>query len=188
MTKQQKSLGLGLKFVLLILLVFTITLSINTYIKINIEAQQYTSRLIEKGKLLAKVTALIAPEAIFAFDFSAMNDNVKDISAQEDVIYCAIKNQEGEFLTSYFDMNKPEIKRIVQSNPDIKLANVIEHLKNNKNIITLNSPIEFENENLGSVVIGISKYKFKETIKSTLIRELSINFIMLLFLSGMIFY
>lgn len=189
MSKQHKtSLSLGLKFVLLIVLVFTITLSINTYIKINIESETYLTNLINKGKLLSKVTALIAPEAIFAFDFSSLNDNVRDISAQDEVIYCAIKNKENEYLTSYFDSSKPEINKIVKSEPDIKLAGIINKLEKNDEIITLNTPIEYEGNNLGSVVIGISKHKFKQTIKSTLYREITINIIMLLFLSIVIFY
>ncbi len=189
MSKQQKkSIGLGLKFVLLIVLVFTITLSINTYIKINIESTAYSTSLINKGKLLSKVTALIAPEAIFSFDFTGLNDHVKDISTQDEVVYCAIKNQDNEFLTSYFDPSKPEIKKIVKSIPGIKLSALISKLESKDDIITLNTPIEYEDRSLGSVVIGISKNKFKQAIKSTLYRELSINIAMLLFLSIVIFY
>ncbi len=189
MSKQQKiSLSLGLKFVLFVILVFTITLSINTYIKIQIETKEYSTNLINKGKLLSKVVALMAPEAMFAFDFSHLNDYVRDISAQDEVVYCAIKNPENEFLTSYFDSTKPEINEVVTSNPNIKLAGIINKLESNTNIITLNTPIEYEGNHLGYVVIGISKYKFKDTIKSTLYREVTSEIIMLLFLSTVIFY
>ncbi len=189
MHKQSKiSLSLGLKFVLLVVLVFTITLSINTYVKIQIETKEYSASLISKGKLLSKMVALIAPEAIFSFDFNHLNDYVRNISAQDEVVYCAIKNQEGEFLTSYFDSSKPGINSIVASNPGIKLAEVIKQLENNPNVIMLDASIEYEDNQLGSVLIGISKYKFKHTIQATLYREIISEIIMLIFLSAVIFY
>jgi len=184
----QISLSLGLKFVLLVVLVFTITLSINTYVKIQIETKEYSASLINKGKLLSKMVALMAPEAIFAYDFNHLNDYVKNISAQSEVLYCAIKDQEDKFLTSYFDSSKPGINSIVASNPGIKLAEVIKQLKNNPNVIMLDTPIEYEGNQMGSVLIGISKYKFKQTIQATLYREVISEIIMLIFLSAVIFY
>ncbi len=189
MIKQQKiSLSLGLKFVLLIVLVFIITLSLNTYIKIQIETKEYSTNLVNKGKLLSKVVALMAPEAIFAFDFNHLNDYVRDISAQDEVVYCAIKNQKNEFLTSYFDSSKPAINKIVASTPDIKIAALINKIESNTDIITLSTPIEYEGNHLGSVLIGISKHNYQEIIKSTLYREITAEIIMVLFLSVMIFY
>jgi len=187
--KDQKiSLSLGLKFILLIVLVFTLTLSINTYIKIKIEKETYLKNLINKGELLSKVTALISPEAIFSFDFSSLNDNVRDISSQDEVIYCAIKNKEMEFLTTYFDPKKLEIIPLVKEQHNIGLTGIISHLSNNADIITLTTPIVFEDINLGSVELGISKYKFNQLINATLYRELTTNILMVLFLSTIIFY
>jgi len=187
-TQQKISLSLGLKFVLLVVLVSAITLSINTYVKIKIETKERSTNLINEGKLLSKVTALMAPEAILAFDFSHLNDYVRDISAQDNVVYSAIKNQENELITSYFDLSKPEIKKIVSLSPNIKLAAVINKLENNPDVITLSTPIEYEGSNLGSVIIGISNYAFKQAIKKTLYREIIAEIIMLLFLSVVIFY
>jgi len=186
-TKVKNSIGLGTKFVLLIVLVITITFTINTYLKIAADSEAFSNALINKGKLLSKVTALIAPEAIFAFDFSTLNDNVKDITQQDEVVYCAIKNTEDEFLTSYFDSNKPAISNILKNSPKLKFPEIIELLKMNKEIITLNTPIGFEGNNLGSVIIGISKYRYKQILKSTLTREIIINLTMLVLLSVIIY-
>lgn len=183
-----KAISLGLKFILLIVLVFTITLSINIYTKIKIDTENNLTALINKGKLLSKVVAFIAPEAIFSFDFSTLNDNVKDISNQDDVIYCAIINSENQLLTSHFDKQKPIISNILQQQPELKLKNIIESLENHSNVVNLETPIEFEGSSLGSVVIGISKQGYLERLKSTILREIMINVGMLIFLSLVIFY
>ena len=183
-----KSISLGLKFVLLIVLVFTITLGINIYTKIKIETDTYSTALINKGKLLGKVVSLIAPEAIFSFDFSTLNDYVKDISDQDEVIYCVIKNSENQLITSHFDKKKPIISRIVLKQPDIKLKSLITTLKSEPDVVTIETPIEFEGNKLGDVIIGISKYRYKNILQSSIIRELLINFGMLIFLSIIIFY
>lgn len=185
---KQKSISLGLKFVLLIVLVFTITLSINIYTKIRIDSITFSEALLEKGKLLSKVTALIAPEAIFSFDFSTLNENVKDITEQDEVVYCAIMNNQKELLTSHVNTTKSVINSLVRTNPDINLKEIIKILGNNPDVITLNTPIEFEGSYLGSVVIGISKSRYKEIIQSTIKREISINSAMLLFLSFIVYY
>jgi len=183
-----KSISLGLKFVLLIVLVFTITLGINIYTKIKIETDTYSTALINKGKLLGKVVSLITPEAIFSFDFSTLNDNVRDISDQDEVIYCAIKNSENQLITSHFDKEKPIISRIVLNQPDIKLKNLITTLESEPDVVTIETPIEFEGNKLGNVIIGISKHRYKNILQSSIIRELLINFGMLIFLSIIIFY
>ena len=181
-------MSLGLKFVIFILLIFTITLSINTYTKISIDNKTFSTALLDKGKLLSKVTALIAPEAIFAFDFSSLNDNVRDISDQNEVVYCTIVNQDHEYLTSHFDSSKPIIKKLLETNPELKISDIVTHLKNDSNVITLHTPIEFEGSNLGTVITGISKTRYKKVIHNTLIRELSINIGMLIFLSIVVYY
>ena len=183
-----KSISLGLKFVLLIILLFIITLGINIYAKIKIETDTYSTALINKGKLLGKVVSLIAPEAIFSFDFSTLNDNVKDISDQDEVIYCAIKNSENQLITSHFDKKKPIINRIVLKQPDIKLKSLITTLESEPDVVTIETPIEFEGNKLGKVIIGISKYRYKNRLHSSINRELLINFGMLIFLSIIIFY
>lgn len=183
-----KSISLGLKFVLLIVLVFTITLGINIYTKIKIETDTYSTALKNKGELLSKVVSLIAPEAIFSFDFSTLNDNVKDISDQDEVIYCAIKNTENQLITSHFDKKKSIISRIVLKQPDIKLKSLITTLESEPDVITIETPIEFEGNKLGNVIIGMSKYRYKKILQSSIIRELLINFGMLIFLSIIIFY
>jgi len=184
----RKSISLGLKFVLFIVLVFTITLSVNTYTKIQIDTKTFSTALINKGTLLSKVTALMAPEAIFSFDFSTLNDNVKDISAQDEVIYCTIKNQDNIYLTSHFDSSKPTIKKLLKGNSKLKIAEIVTLLKKNKNVITLNTPILFEGSNLGTVILGLSNHRYKEILQATLVREITINIGMLIFLSVIIFY
>ena len=61
-------------------------------------------------------------------------------------------------------------------------------LKKNKNVITLNTPILFEGSNLGTVILGLSKDRYKEILQATLIREITINIGMLIFLSVIIYY
>jgi len=147
-----------------------------------------STELLNKGKLLSKVTALISPESIFSYDFTTLNDNVRDISAQEDVVYCTIKNQNGDYLTSYFNKDKPLIKKLLNVNSSIKITELVTLLKKDPDVITLHTPIEFEGSNLGSVILAISKVRNKQNIYNALLRELYINLVMLIFLSISIYY
>lgn len=184
----KKSVSLGLKFAILVAIVFAITLGINLFTKIIIESNNNTTAIIDKGKLLSKVIALIAPEAIFTFDYSSLNDYVKDITDQDDVVYCAIKNNVNQFVTSHLDKTKPIIKQLSSEMPNPNLGGIISKLKYNPDVITLNTPIEFEGSYLGEVIIGLSKDRYTNLLHSAITRELFINIGMLLFLSLIIYY
>lgn len=184
----KNSIGLGLKFVFFIVLIFIITLSINGYIKIKTEKSHLHNMLLNKGKLLSKLIASISPEFIFSYDYITLNDYVKNISDQKDIIYCIIKNQKDEILTPFISYDKPLIKKITSINSTIKANEIITLLKNNPNVITLETPIEFEGEILGNVVLAISLLRNKATIKDSFLQELYINIAMLVFLSLSIYY
>ena len=110
-----KSLSLGVKFVVSVVIILAIIFSISGYISYNSDVKRHTFHFNEKAKLLADVVSLVTPEAIFAFDFFSLNEHIKKISLRHDVVYCAIKDHEGKYVTSFLNRDDPIISQAIKN-------------------------------------------------------------------------
>ncbi len=165
------NLGLGVKFTIIVSIIIAFTISSTTYFTINAEKLSRQSALVDKGNLLAKVVALVSPESIFSFDFVTLNNNVKDISLQDDIVYCAIKDLNNVYLTSFLNKNNSHIKHAI-SNTNGKIKDVIEYVKNNNDLILIKHPINFDGVSIGAVDMAIAKTKIDLYVKEIVRREL----------------
>jgi len=180
--------SLGLKFVMLVAVVVSITMSSSTYYAISLETEKHTKDFEDKGELLADVVSLVSPEAIYAFDFFALNENVKEISLRKNVVYCAIKDQQGKFITSFLNSEDPIIKRNIDRSNSMDLENVLPLVDAEENIITIKKEIVYDGENLGEVYVGMSTQEIIEYYNQSVGRNLILTASVILLLSFMIFY
>ena len=182
-----QSSSLGLKFVVLVAVVLSITMSSSAYYSISLETERHTKDFEEKGDLLADVVSLVSPEAIYAFDFFALNENVKEVSLRRNVVYCAIKDQSGKYITSFLNLDDPIIKRNTQKLDSTELKMVIPSIDAEKNIISIKKTIIYDGEKLGEVYIGMSTQEIVEYYQHAVKRNLSLTAGVIFILSIMIY-
>jgi len=182
------SFNLGSKFVILIVLVLFTTLSVSTYLTVTSNIERNNKEFEEKAHLLADVVSLVSPEAIFSFDFFSLNENVKVISLRPDIIYCAIKDREGKYITSFLNLDNPIISGFVEKTKSKSLENIIPLVDAEPHVLAFNSPIEYEGEVLGQVYIGMSTDKITQETTQELTKELIMSSVSILVLIFLIYY
>jgi hypothetical protein len=92
-------LGLGAKFTLTVLVFLAVTTAANTLYDLEASARFHEQQLIERGRALGRLIALVSPEAILGFDFLLLNDYTREVSTQPDVVYGVIMSPEGTVLS-----------------------------------------------------------------------------------------
>lgn len=183
-----KGTSLGLKFVLLVAVVLSITMGSSAYYSISMESKKHTKDFKEKGDLLADIVSLVSPEAIYAFDFYTLNENVKEVSLRKNVVYCAIKDQDGKYITTFLNTDDPIIKTNLEKSNSRALSDVIPLVDAEHNIITINKSIIYDGEKIGEVNIGLSTQEIIENYNQALKRYLFLSIGVILILSFMIYF
>lgn len=184
------STSLGTKYILVVASVLSVTMSINAYYSIEENRKLLTKHILTKASLLGRIISLSAPEAILKYDFYNLNEYAKNISEQNDIVYCAIADTKGRFITSYYDKRNPYIADILKNTQKLKIDILIQKLDIKKEIIQKRTNIFFNNNYLGEVIIGVSYDSVKEKLSILLKREFVTNIIiiiLLVFLMHLIF-
>jgi len=183
-----RSSSLGLKFVVLVAVVLSITMSSSAFYSISLELKKHTKDFAEKGELLVDVVSLVSPEAIYAFDFYTLNENVKKISLGKNVIYCAIKDHQGKYITSFLNSDDPMINRILKKTNSMDLEKVIPIIDTENNVITIKKVITYDGDILGEVFVGMSTQEIVEYYNQSVKRSLLLTSGVIFLLSIMIYF
>jgi diguanylate cyclase (GGDEF)-like protein len=157
-------LGLGAKFTLTVLIFLAATTAINTVYDLEASARFHEQQLVERGRALGRLIALVSPEAILGFDFLLLNDYTREVSTQPDVVYGVIMSPEGELLSSHIDDTDPFVKKHLGSgthdaNELLKLRATREEL------INLSFPIIHNEKILGHFLVGLSREALTEEFR-----------------------
>jgi len=169
------SLSLSLKIVIMIVVVLAITLSSSAFYSIDTDNKRHIEHFYEKADILADVISRISTESLLTFDFFTLDENVKEISLKKDVVYCAIKSSQGEFLTAYLDVEDPLIAQYVQQTGSDKLHVVLPLVDNTDNTYKVIKKIKFDEQVLGEVHLVMSMESFDLHSRHVIIRELLVS-------------
>ncbi|MFK5891987.1 MAG: response regulator [Pseudomonadota bacterium] len=163
--------------------------------------QEIQNVLHEKGKLLGHFVAKITPESILTYDFITLNDNIYEISHQQDFIYAVITLKEDNPLTnntneafisankevaatSYLNYDKPEISSAASFLGSKELMPIVRYLQTQESIFHMEFPVIHEGQQLGTVLIGISAQRLwdklaKESLWITLVSAIFLSIVLL---------
>ena len=175
-------LGLGAKFTLTVLIFLAATTAINTVYDLEASARFHEQQLVERGRALGRLIALVSPEAILGYDFLLLNDYTREVSTQPDVVYGAIVNPEGELLSSHVDDTDPFVKKHLRDRP----RDVRELLKlqvTRDELINLRFPISHDGKVLGDFLVGLSRDALHDEFRRQLAVKLLALGAVVLFLS-----
>ncbi|HET7767114.1 MAG TPA: EAL domain-containing protein [Burkholderiales bacterium] len=175
-------LGLGAKFTLTVLIFLAATTAANTFYDLEASARFHEQQLVERGRALGRLIALVSPEAILGFDFLLLNDYTREVSTQPDVVYGAIVSPEGELLSSHIDETEPFVKKHMPKGPRTAL-DLLRLQAARDELINLRFPISHDGKILGEFLVGLSREALHEEFRRQLAVKLLALAAVVLFLS-----
>lgn len=174
---------LGTKFALLVTLILLTTLSVVTFFSVRTQQNLFTDNLRSKSEALGSFVSLISPGTILAYDFEGMTDYVREVSKDNDVVYAVLIAANGINLTTYLDKSNPIIvEAITRHSNQSNILEIIADIDQRADIITLRYPINFDDEQIGTVALGVSTEQVDAYTRRTLKRSLLTSGLIIVFL------
>ncbi|TNF99225.1 MAG: HAMP domain-containing protein [Gammaproteobacteria bacterium] len=178
-----KNMSLGTKFSIMVLAIMSVTLTSATYIYINAQHQLFLDNLKAKGSALGDFASLISPESILSYNFENMNNFMREISKEQDVIYGVLVAKNGINLSNYLDSTNEFVSSAIAALDSFKTLPVIDYIDARDDIISMNFPVYFDEQIIGYLRIGLSRKRIDESMENTLIHMMLANVFIILFLS-----
>ena len=179
-------LNLGTKFTLTVLIIMAGTMVANMLYFLDRSTQFHEQQLVERGRALGRLIALVSPDAILGFDFLLLNDYTREVSSQQDVVYGVIVNPQGVPISSYVNDADPVIRKRIEAAHANDIPNLLQKLDGQADLIQLEFPITQNDAVLGRFLVGISRQSLQREFRRQLIVQILVLVAMVLFLSAAI--
>ena len=176
-------LSLGAKFTIIVLIILVGTMSANTLYFLSTSSSFHEKQLVERGRALGRLIALVSPDAILGFDFLLLNDYTREVSSQPDVAYGVIVNAKGLPISSYVNDSDPLIKKLLGPAKSSDIANLLQKLEGRGDLIQLEFPIIHNKVALGRFLVGISRQSLQSEFRRQLIIQILVLAVIIVFLS-----
>ncbi len=176
-------LSLGAKFTITVLIILVVTMAINTFYFLGTSARFHEQQLLERGRALGRLIALISPDAILGFDFLLLNDYTREVSSQPDIVYGVIVNPKGAPISSFINDAHSLIKKRFAAEDLQNVTALLQKLNGQDDLIQLQFPIVHNKQVLGHFLVGISRQSLRSEFNRQLIIQLLVLAGIVVFLS-----
>ena len=139
------------KFIFIVVVVLSITMGFSLYLYHQTQVKNYRDQLEVRGKSLGDFIALTSSDALLGQDYLLMNQYMKEITHQPDVVYGVILSAEGNNLTSYLDHEN----KIITDAYDDEILKTIKNINKLPDVFTMTFPMGTDHR-IGSIVLGFS--------------------------------
>ncbi len=145
----------------------------NTYFRYEEEIDRQIDNLSSRGDSLASLLAEISIEPLLTYDYVTLSAYTADASHQQYVAYVVVLDGKGQPIIKY----QKSSSRAVTPGSGVPedMGNEIKTLQANRNLISLQVPIMFENKQLGNVVIGMDPRDAYRKAEERLLFQLLMN-------------
>ena len=149
------------------LLVIVITSVIGFFV-LDVQKKQFKNQLIDFGKSLLHIMTINAPDKILAEEDLALFKLVKDISANEQIVKVSITNSKN-IIIGHSDIDQvnrefspPE--NLIKTTPPVNGVSIYSFVKGNREFLYLQSPLTYQNVNIGNAQLVISQKVIEESM------------------------
>jgi len=177
--KLRHRISLGLKFILVVIVILAITMTIGAFINYYTQKKNFHDQLVQQGNTLGSFVALISPEAILGYDFVLLEQYMREITQQEDVVYGVILSPTNDNLTSYLDTDHPLLTGKLRAN----LSDTLAYIDNQNEVLPMRFPILSNGRLIGTVALGLSDRRVIELTQQALYQQLVEGSVIIIFLS-----
>ncbi len=192
MGRNSHTLSLGVKFVMLVVIAVSITLTTTSYYSLTSEMMMHHKHFAQRVNLLAEVISIVSRENISLRDSFVLDENIRKISGEKDVVYCGIKNREGLYITNYVNNKNEFIAELSDTHIGLLegqegLTKLVAELSKLPINIAVNKPVYLNGELIGEVVLIMSMADIKQELRSVIIEEITMGLFSVFILSIIIF-
>lgn len=177
--KLRHRISLGTKFLLVVIVILAITMTIGAFINYYTQKKNFNDQLVQQGKMLGSFVALISPEAILGYDFVLLEQYMREITQQEDVVYGVILSPSNDNLTSYLDTDNPHMAGNLRAN----LTDTLTFIDKQNDVLPMRFPILSNGQLIGTVALGISDRRITALSQQALYQQLVESSVIIIFLS-----
>ena len=163
--------SLGAKFLVLVATVLVAILGIKGVLGYCAEVEQLNARLVSKGESLGRFLASISPAPILSYDLITLDDYVREVTRDEDVVYALIESQDGVAFTHYLDRAKPAIAPLAPEAQGSAQA-AAAALRDRSHLLHLEFAVRVGTRELGRVHLGLARERVLAEARRELGREL----------------
>lgn len=149
--------SLGHRFAILVAFILLLSLGISSGLQYRAQSTLFLEGLRSEGKSLGNFMADISAEAIITYDITNLNEYAREITEQEGVVYGMVLTQDNIAITNYIDDENEYVSEIVRKQNISNATDIVAFLRSNKNIMNLSVPIEINDRQLGTVLIGMDQ-------------------------------
>ena len=160
---------LAVRFIVLAASLTAVTLGVTAWISYQTYRDVYTRHLISKAETLAGFVAAISPDRIFSYDFSSLHIYVKKLGDNEDLVYAVVLAENGQPLTSFLDRRRPVVMQAIKEVGSEDAARVARYIASLPDTIEVTAPIMFNQEQIGTVMIGVTRYFIDKDLRQLLL-------------------
>ncbi|HET7669334.1 MAG TPA: EAL domain-containing protein [Burkholderiales bacterium] len=180
-------LSLGSKFALTVLVILAVTMAANTLYFFRAWAQLQEQQLVERGRALGRLIALVSPEAMLGFDYLLLNDYTREVALRRDVVYAVIVTAQGAPVSSSVESSGSPLKQRLSAARGDDILKAIESVRDDPDLIGLEFPIVHNGMPLGRFLVGLSRESVRGELRVQLMIQALIVTAIVLFLSGAIY-
>ena len=175
------------KFILLIVSVVSLAMGVIGTLHYKSESEYGLVLLKTKGETLGHFMAAVSVEPILAYDFVTLNDYVRDVSKEKDVIYTVITTPDGSNLASHFNKDNDFIKSAKgEIKNDIQIG-VVENIGKESRVLNVTTDIIFNEKIIGRVLVGLDRQHVELAAQAALRQQFFNNIVLLLVLVASIY-
>ena len=175
------------QFFVFISVIVILAMSISAYIQYKNETNIINNTLNSHGKSLSELLALISIEPLLIYDDVTLNDFAEFTSRQKNIVFAAVVNTDKIALTHFLNSDNSYINNINNSRDAVDIQPILEKLRINKNILFVESPIQFENKIIAYSWVGLDRKPYEEESLKTLIKIIIVTCCVSLFVGGAIY-
>lgn len=166
--------SLAIRFIVLVGALMALTLGTMAVVSFRAQRQASLEHLDEKSQALAHFLTSISPERILSYDFSSLDDYVRELSKEQDVVYVVIDAADGTPLTSYLNRENHYIRDAMGGDGGMRISEVTRRVDARPDIIVSTYPIMFDGRSLGLVRIGVTRKYVDESLYDDFLTQLII--------------
>jgi len=179
--------SLGIKSVLVVIVIVVISTSWLSYTTINNQNAQLETHLEEKIRALGHYISLVIPEDILAYDYESLNDSMREVTQEKDIVYGIVTALNGQNMTSFLPESDPYIEQVLKNSPDAEILEVIMIVKQHPDIIHREFPVMFDNKHYATLQLGVTR-QHVNNISASIVKTQFLYAAMIILLLGCAIY
>lgn len=149
-----KKQSIALRFLLIIALGLVIGQLSFSFFTIYANFRTAHRGLNHKAETQARIVASLGPEYILTNNFLPLENLIKQVTAEPEIVYLVILAPDGRPLTNHIDQNDPNIQLVLETSPNLTKVELIAAINRNPDIRTKSQTMILNNKVMGDVHLG----------------------------------